>query len=105
MHTTRYQLNREYGLKRHEEWANLIPGIRRYMDYPHIASIACPKPMLFINGKTDHLFPPISVSDAFNTDLGGFDVPVEVSHEEVQKAANAAQPKMTEIMREMIRRS
>lgn len=39
------------------------------------------------------------------TDLGGFDVPVEVSHEEVQKAANSAQPKMTEIMREMIRRS
>ena len=39
------------------------------------------------------------------TDLGGFDVPVEVSHEEVQKAAHEAQPKMTEIMREMIRRS
>jgi purine-nucleoside phosphorylase len=39
------------------------------------------------------------------TDLGGFDVPVEVSHEEVQEAANSAQPKMTEIMREMIRRS
>ena len=39
------------------------------------------------------------------TDLGGFDIPVEVSHEEVQKAANAAQPIMTEIMREMIRRS
>ena len=39
------------------------------------------------------------------TDLGGFDVPVAVSHEEVQKAANEAQPKMTEIMREMIRRS
>ena len=39
------------------------------------------------------------------TDLGGFDVPVEVSHEEVQKAANAAQPKMTAIMREMIRRA
>ena len=39
------------------------------------------------------------------TDLGGFDVPVEVSHEEVQVAANAAQPKMTEIMREIIRRS
>ncbi|MCR4852406.1 MAG: purine-nucleoside phosphorylase [Prevotella sp.] len=39
------------------------------------------------------------------TDLGGFDVPVEVSHEEVQEAANAAQPLMTEIMREMIRRS
>ncbi len=39
------------------------------------------------------------------TDLGGFDVPVEVSHEEVQMAANSAQPKMTEIMREIIRRS
>ncbi|MCI6550983.1 MAG: purine-nucleoside phosphorylase [Prevotella sp.] len=39
------------------------------------------------------------------TDLGGFDVPVEVSHEEVQEAANTAQPRMTEIMREMIRRS
>ena len=39
------------------------------------------------------------------TDLGGFDDPVEVSHEEVQIAANAAQPKMTEIMREIIRRS
>ena len=39
------------------------------------------------------------------TDLGGFDVPVQVSHEEVQKAAKGAEPKMTEIMREMIRRS
>lgn len=39
------------------------------------------------------------------TDLGGFDVPVEVSHEEVQVAANKAQPLMTEIMREIIRRS
>ena len=39
------------------------------------------------------------------TDLGGFDIPVQVSHEEVQQAANAAQPKMTEIMRAMIQRS
>jgi purine-nucleoside phosphorylase len=39
------------------------------------------------------------------TDLGGFDVPVEVSHEEVQEAADKAQPIMTEIMREMIVRS
>ena len=38
------------------------------------------------------------------TDLGGFDNPVEVSHEEVQKAANAAQPIMTALMREMIQR-
>jgi len=39
------------------------------------------------------------------TDLGGFDAPVEVSHEEVQKAAGQAQPIMTELMREMIVRS
>ena len=39
------------------------------------------------------------------TDLGGFDVPVEVTHEEVQEAANKSQPYMTEIMREMIIRS
>ncbi|MCR4583648.1 MAG: purine-nucleoside phosphorylase [Prevotella sp.] len=39
------------------------------------------------------------------TDLGGFDTPVEVSHEEVQEAANKAQPLMTEIMREMIMRT
>lgn len=39
------------------------------------------------------------------TDLGLEDQPVEVSHEEVQEAANKAQPLMTEIMREMIRRS
>ena len=38
------------------------------------------------------------------TDLGGFDVPVEVSHEEVQEAANKAQPIMTDLMREMISR-
>ena len=30
---------------------------------------------------------------------------VEVSHEEVQKAADAAQPKMTTIMRELINRA
>ena len=39
------------------------------------------------------------------TDLGGFEPPVQVSHEEVQKAANEAQPRMTEIFREIIKRS
>ncbi len=38
------------------------------------------------------------------TDLGGFDSPVEVSHEEVQQAADKAQPIMTELIREMIKR-
>lgn len=39
------------------------------------------------------------------TDLGVEGKAVEVSHEEVQEAANRAQPLMTEIMREMIKRS
>ena len=37
------------------------------------------------------------------TDLGGFDVPVAVSHEEVQVAANRAQPLMTEIVKELVK--
>lgn len=39
------------------------------------------------------------------TDLGVEGKIVEVSHEEVQEAANAVQPLMADIMREMIRRS
>ncbi|MBQ6653202.1 MAG: purine-nucleoside phosphorylase [Prevotella sp.] len=39
------------------------------------------------------------------TDLGGVDVPVQVSHEEVQEAANKAQPLMTTLVREMIKKS
>lgn len=39
------------------------------------------------------------------TDLGIEGKVVEVSHEEVQKAADDAQPRMTEIMREMINRA
>ena len=37
-------------------YSMIIPGIRNWMDYPHVASIACPKPMLFINGLRDKLF-------------------------------------------------
>lgn len=39
------------------------------------------------------------------TDLGLEGQAEEVSHEEVQKAANAVQPLMADIMREMIKRS
>ncbi len=37
------------------------------------------------------------------TDLGGYDNVVEVSHEEVQQAANAAQPRMTAIIKEFLK--
>lgn len=48
-------------------FANCIPALRQYLDYPHIASLACPKPMLFVNGTKDHLFPVNGVNDAFAT--------------------------------------
>ena len=35
--------------------------------YPHVASIACPKAMLFINGSQDKLFPVAGVQKAFDT--------------------------------------
>ncbi len=38
------------------------------------------------------------------TDLGGFADAVKVSHEEVQEAANAAQPRMTALMKELIKK-
>lgn len=65
MITTDAQLTRRYGRKENGGFANCIPGLRQYLDYPHVASLACPKPMLFINGTKDHLFPVPGVEDAF----------------------------------------
>ena len=45
----------------------LIPNLRRYLDYPHTASIACPNPTLFFNGSRDKLFPVEGVKDAYST--------------------------------------
>ncbi len=41
------------------------PGLHNYLDYPDVASIACPKPMLFYNGTKDSLFPVTCVNDAY----------------------------------------
>jgi len=41
------------------------PGLFDYLDYPDVASIACPKPMLFYNGTQDALFPAPSVREAY----------------------------------------
>lgn len=48
-------------------YSMLIPGLRRWLDYPHVASIACPKPTLFFNGSRDKLFPVAGVEDAYRT--------------------------------------
>ena len=65
MITTDAQLTRRFGRKENGGFANCFPGLRQYLDYPHIASLACPKPMLFINGTKDKLFPVPDVKDAF----------------------------------------
>ena len=65
MVTTDVQMTWKYGRSENGGFANCIPGLRRWMDYPHIASIACPKPMLFINGSKDKLFPVPGAEKAF----------------------------------------
>lgn len=65
MVTTDEQLSFRYSRTENGGFANCLPGLRRWLDYPHIASIACPKPMLFINGSQDKLFPVAGVEKAF----------------------------------------
>ena len=65
MVTTDVQMTWRYGRKENGGFANTIPLLRQYMDYPHIASMACPKPMLFISGRQDKLFPVEGVEHAF----------------------------------------
>ena len=67
MVTTDEQLSFRYSRTENGGFANCLPGLRRWLDYPHIASIACPKPMLFINGSQDKLFPVAGVKKAFQT--------------------------------------
>ena len=67
MTTTDVQMSTADKKKENGGFANCLPGLRQYLDYPHIASMACPKPMLFINGTKDHLFPIRGVKAAFQT--------------------------------------
>ena len=43
----------------------VVPGLYRYMDYPDVATLAMPTPLLVINGKKDGLFEPNGVQNAF----------------------------------------
>ena len=67
MVTTDEQLSFKYKRTENGGFANCLPGLRRWLDYPHIASVACPKAMLFINGSQDKLFPVAGVQKAFDT--------------------------------------
>ena len=46
-------------------YSMIHPALHNYLDYPDVASLACPKPMLFFNGSQDPLFPVPSVIDAY----------------------------------------
>ena len=65
MVTTDEQMSFKYDRTENGGFANCFPGLRRWLDYPHVASIACPKAMLFINGTQDKLFPVAGVKKAF----------------------------------------
>lgn len=67
MVTSDEQLSFKYDRTENGGFANCYPGLRRWLDYPHVASIACPKSMLFINGSQDKLFPVAGVEKAFAT--------------------------------------
>lgn len=53
---------------RHERggFANNLGGVRNILDYPHIATLACPNAMLLINGDTDKLFKPHAVRKCYD---------------------------------------
>lgn len=44
----------------------LHPGLSARLDFPDVASIAAPNPMLFFNGDADRLFPIGSVREAYD---------------------------------------
>jgi dienelactone hydrolase len=67
MNTTEYLMDLSNNQnKGGSAYSMLIPNIRLYLDYPHVASIACPKPSLFFNGTKDKLFPVKGVEDAYS---------------------------------------
>lgn len=66
MNTTDYLMTTSNNQNRGQSaFSMAVPNLRNYLDYPHVASIACPKPMLFFTGDEDHLFPRQGSEDAF----------------------------------------
>jgi len=43
----------------------LVPGLYQHLDYPDVASLAMPTPLLVINGAKDGLFHPDGVQESF----------------------------------------
>ena len=64
--TTDVQMSTQDKKRENGGFANCLPGLRQWLDYPDVASLAAPRAMLFINGKQDHLFPVRGVNQAFS---------------------------------------
>src|SRR6266403_482411 len=47
--------------------SGMIPGLLEYLDYPDIATLAMPCPLLVVHGQQDTLFPPDGVKAAMDT--------------------------------------
>ncbi len=47
--------------------SGMIPGLLEYLDYPDIATLAMPCPLLVVHGQQDTLFPPEGVRAAIDT--------------------------------------
>lgn len=56
----------KYGRNERGGFANNLGGAFAQLDYPHIASLACPNAMMFINGDTDKLFMPHAVRECYD---------------------------------------
>lgn len=57
----------KYGRHERGGFANNLGGVYAQLDYPHIASLACPNAMMLINGETDKLFKPHAVRQCYDT--------------------------------------
>ena len=57
----------KYGRHERGGFANNIGGAFALLDYPDIASLACPNAMMLINGETDKLFKPHAVRQCYDT--------------------------------------
>lgn len=67
MNTTKYLMTLANNQnKGYSAYSTILPGLRNHLDYPHVASIICPKPLLVFNGARDKLFPLDGTRDAFD---------------------------------------
>lgn len=66
MNTTKHLMTpKNNQLKGGSAYAMMLPDIRNWMDYAHVAGIICPRPILFFNGTQDKLFPVEGVEEAY----------------------------------------